>query len=94
MAYNNAQAQTRTRIEQAFGVLKRRFHCLHDEIRVDPNKACQIIVACVVLNNIALARREDELPLIERDRYVVQPLHDDTVSGRMVRDNLRRRYFP
>ncbi len=37
-AYNNSLTHTRSRIEQAFGILKRRFICLHTEIRFAPGE--------------------------------------------------------
>ncbi|CAM4659675.1 unnamed protein product [Leuciscus chuanchicus] len=40
-------------IERTIGQLKRRFHCLHSEMRVEPSRACRIIVACVVLFNLS-----------------------------------------
>jgi nuclease HARBI1 len=51
-AYNNAHCGTRT-IERCIGVLKRRWHCLHTELRVAPKMACEIICACVILHNRA-----------------------------------------
>src|SRR6218665_223635 len=53
-AFNAAHCGTRCTIEQCIGVLKRRWHCLHTELRVTPQRACEIICACVVLHNHAL----------------------------------------
>ena len=47
-----AHIRTRVLVEQGFGQTKRRFHCLHVELRVNPSKACKIFVACAVLHNI------------------------------------------
>ena len=55
--YNYAHARTRVRIEMAFGILKARFSCLN-HLRVTPDRACDIIVACSVLHNIAGIRNE------------------------------------
>nr|XP_033479328.1 putative nuclease HARBI1 [Epinephelus lanceolatus] len=52
--YNLAHARTRARIEMAFGLLKARFQCLQ-HLRVSPDRACEITVACTVLHNIATA---------------------------------------
>jgi hypothetical protein len=92
MRFNNAQARTRTRVEQAFGILKRRFHCLHDEIRLHPEQACKVIVCSVIFNNIALKRNDVVEPLLER-QYNLAPIDDDAITGRVVRDNLRATYF-
>ena len=52
-AYNTALCRTRCTVERCIGILKRRWHCLHTELRVAPRKACQIICACVTLHNRA-----------------------------------------
>jgi len=44
--FNDAHSITRATVERCIGVLKRRWHCLHDELRVAPAKACKIICAC------------------------------------------------
>lgn len=57
-AYNNAHCKTRVKIDQTFGRWKRRFHVLHSEIRMAPEKVCIIIGACAVLHNIAILLKE------------------------------------
>ena len=39
--FNRSYKRTRCVIERAFGAVKRRFHCLHGEIRVQPQRACK-----------------------------------------------------
>lgn len=51
-------------MERGIGQLKRRFHVLHGEIRLSPDKACQVIVACCILHNIC------------KDRQIPCPLDD------------------
>ena len=51
--YNYAHKRTRVLIEQTFGRWKRRFHCLHGEIRMTPEKVCKIIIARAVFHNMA-----------------------------------------
>lgn len=41
--YNSAHKRTRAQIERAFGWLKRRFHVLHGEIRMAPERVCTLI---------------------------------------------------
>ncbi len=43
----------------AFGLIKSRFQCLK-HLRVTPPRACDIVVACVVLHNIACLRKEKQ----------------------------------
>ena len=57
-AYNTAHTKTRVVIEQTFGRWKRRFHVLHSEVRMAPEKVCLIIGACAVLHNIAILQNE------------------------------------
>ena len=52
-AYNTAHCGTRCTVERCIGVIKRRWHCLHTELRVAPAKACKVICACFVLHNRA-----------------------------------------
>ena len=56
--FNNAHTRTRVAIEQAFGVWKRRFHLLHSETRMKPEKVCMMTGTCAVLHNIAIFRNE------------------------------------
>lgn len=54
--YNTAHCRTRVLIEQTFGLLKRRFSCLHNELRLSPKRARVTVVACCVLHNIGINR--------------------------------------
>ncbi|XP_061184381.1 putative nuclease HARBI1 [Saccostrea echinata] len=62
---NNAHKRTRSIVERGIGQLKRRFHVLHGEIRLSPQKACQVVIACAVLHNIC------------KDRQIPIPADDD-----------------
>uniref|UniRef100_A0A3Q1ESG2 Putative nuclease HARBI1 n=1 Tax=Acanthochromis polyacanthus TaxID=80966 RepID=A0A3Q1ESG2_9TELE len=53
--FNTAHCKTRCAIERLNGVLKRRFTCLN-YLRVEPQGACNIILACIALHNIATRR--------------------------------------
>lgn len=55
--YNIAHACTRGHIEMAFGLIKSRLQCLK-HLKRTPPRECEIVVACVVLHNIACLRRE------------------------------------
>jgi len=41
--FNTARTKTSVTIERAFGWFKRRFHVLHSEIRMHPERVCTII---------------------------------------------------
>lgn len=60
--YNAAHIKTRNVIERAFGILKKRFAILSIPVRTRLPNTKNIIVACVVLYNIAIINR---LPLGE-----------------------------
>ncbi|XDV16252.1 hypothetical protein PO909_016048 [Leuciscus waleckii] len=53
--FNTAHCRARCAIERLNGVLKRRFACLN-YLRAEPQKACNITLACIVLHNIATKR--------------------------------------
>ena len=63
-AYNNAHTKTRVIIEQTFGRWKRRFHVLHSEIRMAPERVCNIIGACAVLPFYRRSQWKMERPVI------------------------------
>ncbi|XDV21828.1 hypothetical protein PO909_026848 [Leuciscus waleckii] len=85
--FNTALARTRARIEMTFGQLKGRFQCLKG-LRVAPDRACDIIVACAILHNIATIRKE-RTPVVEvQPDDDLQPVHLDQPSGRAARDRI------
>ncbi|RXN22861.1 nuclease HARBI1 [Labeo rohita] len=90
--YNAALARTRARIEMTFGQLKGRFQCLKS-LRVAPDRACDIIVACAVLHNIATIRKE-RTPVVEvQPDDDLQPVHLNQPSGRAARDRIVQHNF-
>ncbi|KAJ1120836.1 hypothetical protein NDU88_008985 [Pleurodeles waltl] len=65
--YNEAHGWTRRVIERTFGLLKARFRCLQmtgGSLFYSPRKVCQIIIACSMLQNLALRR---QLPFLQED---------------------------
>ena len=95
--YNRSLVRTRTLIEQSIGILKRRFHGLHVELRVDPTKCATIVVAAVVLHNIAMQRAErEEFDHQEDNLDCNGNLADDTAAcqaARQMRDTFAQRFF-
>ncbi|KAK0137689.1 putative nuclease HARBI1 [Merluccius polli] len=63
--FNQAHCRTRARVGMTIGLLKACFQCLR-HLRVTPERACDIIVACVVLHNIATIRGEQH-PALQID---------------------------
>ncbi|XP_062598669.1 putative nuclease HARBI1 [Saccostrea cucullata] len=94
--FNTALCRTRVTIEQAFGILKRRFPCLQIGLRVQPEQACEIVVACVVLHNLGIERQDiiDVPPVTGQivDEAVL-PTDAGRNEGKAVRDHIARTFF-
>ncbi|XP_013381198.1 putative nuclease HARBI1 [Lingula anatina] len=92
--FNRSHKVTRTLIERVFGIWKRRFHCLHAELRMSPGRVCNIIGACAVLHNIAIIRNE---PLPDGNDPGPGPnmgiQYNGPEDGRAVRDHVARAFF-
>ena len=94
--YNGAHKTTRCIIERSFGVLKRRFHILHCEIRMAPDRACTMIVACFVLHNIAVSLREPEVDDhfdVDEDEFDVHDQYNGPNNGNAVRKRITDTFF-
>ena len=92
-AYNSAHTKTRVVIEQTYGRWKRRFHVLHSEIRMAPEKVCLIIGACAVLHNIAVLLNE---PLNDADLPDEVPegeVYDGPQQGLTIRNHICNTFF-
>ena len=93
--FNRAHKTTRCIIERSFGLLKRRFHVLHSEIRMAPDRVCTIIVACIVLHNMAIHLREPELDdgLRGDEEYDLHEKYRGPENGNAVRRHIRETFF-
>ena len=91
-AYNSAHTKTRVVIEQTFGRWKRRFHVLHAEIRMAPEKVCMIMGACAVLHNIALLLHEPMEDEEVEELADVDPYHGPQ-QGLSIRDHICQTFF-
>ncbi|KAB5548868.1 hypothetical protein PHYPO_G00060650 [Pangasianodon hypophthalmus] len=90
--YNAAPAMTRARIEMTISQLKGRFQCVK-RLKVAPDRACDIIVACSVLHNTATIRKETT-PVVEvQPDDDLQPVHLDHPSGRAAGDRTVQHHF-
>lgn len=93
VAYNEAHCKTRVIIEQTFGCWKRRFHVLHSEIRMAPEKVCIIIGACAVLHNIATILNEPMEDGDAGDEMNVGDVYCGPDQGQAVRNHICQTYF-
>ena len=91
--FNWAHCSTRAQVEMTKGLLKARFQCLR-HLRVTPERACDIIVAYVVLHNIATIRGEQHPALQIEDPDDDDPIHLPAIQdGRAVRDTICHNHF-
>jgi hypothetical protein len=79
-------------MEMTIGILKARFQCLR-RLRVTPERACDIIVACLVLHNIATIRGEQCPTLSPNDPDNNPDPPADARDGRAVRDMICFNHF-
>ena len=92
----NATLKTcRCSVERAIGQLKRRFNCLKDGLRVQPEKACLFITACVILHNIAKILSEEDFDGDDEEDFEVDPLPAaaDGTQGTVVREHIADSFF-
>jgi len=104
-AYNSALCGTRCTVERCIGVLKRRWHCLHGELRLKPTVACNVICACVMLHNRATNYNDDFSDSDDEDNddcdanISTPPVVSDVservraAAGKAARDRLIDSYF-
>ena len=90
--YNTAHTKTRVTVEQTFGRWK-RFHVLHSEIRMTPERVWTVIGACDILHNIIVLLNEplDGDPL-ENDPEGIDPYRGPQ-RGLVMRDQICDTYF-
>ncbi len=100
--YNSSQIRARNIVERTFGVWKRRFHCLHGEMRMKPAKVCQVIAACAVLHNIGIKRRKEQgVDQNDNDEKEndndagchVNTRYEGLQSGQIFRENFVQQHF-
>ncbi|XP_067090351.1 putative nuclease HARBI1 [Osmerus mordax] len=91
-AFNVALNRTRVKIEMTVGIIKAHFNCLRG-LRVTPDRACQVVTACVVLHNVASIRKERAPPVSQQPPDVVDTITLDYPTGRAVRDAITQQFF-
>ncbi|KAG6463784.1 hypothetical protein O3G_MSEX014070, partial [Manduca sexta] len=94
-SYNRAHIKTRNTVERLFGVLKRRFPCLHVGLQVNLQNVPAIIVACSVLHNIAMARHDwiNEEEYDEVTYSASPPAPGGTNENFIMRNNIINTFF-
>lgn len=94
--YNAAQIRARNSIERLFGVMKSRFPCLSSTMRLHINTTQAVIVACVILHNIAIDLKDPEFAAVRAGRRArvrnLPPLPDAQV-GVAYRDSIVQTHF-
>ena len=88
LAFNKAHRKTRVKIEQVFGIWKRRFHLLHTEVKMHPEKVCKLVGACAILHNIAIAFNEPVMAENTDDNAQQIPEYQGQESGQHIRDQI------
>ncbi|XP_060758546.1 putative nuclease HARBI1 isoform X2 [Neoarius graeffei] len=56
LVYVRAHKRTHSVVERGIGQMKRRFHVLHSEIRLSPERASRVITVCGILHNLCQQR--------------------------------------
>ncbi|XP_061167531.1 putative nuclease HARBI1 [Saccostrea echinata] len=93
--FNSAHSKTRVTIERAFDWWKRRFHVLHAEIVMTPERVWTVIGGCAVLHNLAISFRE---PLADEDQDLdvdgnIQGQYNGPEDGKNIRNYIKQHYF-
>ncbi|XP_046401959.1 putative nuclease HARBI1 [Ischnura elegans] len=90
--YNASHIATRSAVERAFGIWKRRFPCLSMKLRTATQTSAKIILACAVLHNVAISQREPVPENIHlEDPHADVPI--PAVQNRNLRATAERRAF-
>ena len=96
--FNNSLWRTRVLVELTFGILKRRFQCLHSEVRTTPHNPVTYVVACAVLHNIGIDQGDiinivtDDIDLPPPDDVPFIPIARQS-DGAVMRGHLVAHFF-
>ncbi len=78
--------------KRSYRVIKSRFQCLK-HLRVTPPRASDIVVACVVLHNIACLRKEKQPRIVAEEDWGIEAIFEENQTGRIIRDTYANNYF-
>lgn len=93
--YNRSHIKTRVTIERTNGILKNRFGCLSHRLRYDPRTVGKIVVACVILHNLAILQN-DVVPFAPDPNIDVAAVEEQApvdATGNAARRILIENYF-
>lgn len=80
--FNRAHKRTRRYVESGIGLLKQRWRCLHNELRVaTPAFACRIIRACAIMHNICIRFRPPTQVEVEEAQQWMHEHEDGDAIG-------------
>ena len=71
--YDTAHKSDRVKIENAFGVLKGRWRCLRVGLRCHLPQATNMVLACMVLHNVCIQRKDEWSPDIADESAYEDP---------------------
>ena len=92
--YNFAHTRTRNVIERCFGVLKQRFQCLLNGMRLAPQKVGRTVVACAVLHNFLISEHDSfDFANTAEDVSFESILSDNISTGMQFRSEFIERHF-
>ncbi|PSN35954.1 hypothetical protein C0J52_24025 [Blattella germanica] len=92
-AYNASHILARNVVERTFGCWKKKFQCLSRKLTLKVNNIPDVIVATVVLHNIAVDHGLLEEPEERNDNNDDDIRPHPQVMGAIARRNLIQRYF-
>ena len=99
-SYNAALKKARVRVEQAFGIMKKRFPAILYQLRCRKIENIQAIIAsCVVLHNFCLKDGEPVMNMSEAEftaqlaRTNMQWISNSTRGSQKVRDHVIQSFF-
>ena len=94
--YNTAHIKTRNIIERAFGILKKRFAILSARVKTKLSNTKNIIIACVVLHNIAIINRlplGEDVDIFENPEFPEDVWDEHNQRGQARRAGIVERFF-
>ena len=95
--FNKALTTTHAKIECTFGILKNKFQCLMQPLRVvGPERSGDVILATMVLHNIAIMNSDFFEPLQAGQQALIgcnDTGSNDNVDGQRIRNFLVTNHF-